>query len=529
MDIDVTRRDRLLQQIEKLAACDGICPHLLIRGPPGSGKTTLVMHLLQLLYGKNLVESAEPAEEDFGISKGVGARTRMVISPVHVEFVCRNNWTRKQQTGLVHWIQDDARTEERLNIAECGQVRPSLLWHGNRTAAGVHYTHVVKAIVFWHAEELTHFIQEQLRRLMELHSASQQERNIQDTLNECMGDRNAKIAHLQIMHNVTHLGRRIFILVSTTGGLMQPLLSRTIVLRVPAFEDDEMRTLIQQHYPKLTDPPILQHVVSVAAGNANIAMTLASIYSSVAIEDSTRIFALDMPWKQCVRQLANYLLYSRPIHADVMQIIADTIHSALLPNMIPSSQIILVMVEYFLQHVDLRCAWIHHVLTCAAATDHRISKRQRYSNPHYDIHIMMFVENVASIPLDIPFTEKSFPSGQSTAPLPTNVLEIDCEPITYHAWQRKENIPLVSAETGQAIAQICAEQKEIVPRPFEPSKQIGNLHDYLRDCQREKQARMLKEKGTYECFLHPDEIDEDHPFYGKRWESTVRDTFIYYD
>ncbi|PRT56384.1 Replication factor C subunit 5 [Wickerhamiella sorbophila] len=292
-------------------------PHLLVYGPPGAGKKTRVSCLLRELFGPSALKIKEE-------QRVLQAGTRkfdfvLVSSNHHIEI-------NPAEAGN----QDRVVVQELLK--EIAQTQP----------VDVTAKHRFKVVVINEADSLTRDAQAALRRTMEIYSPN----------------------------------LRLILLANTTGSIMGPIKSRTLLVRVPAPTTEDIGNVLA----KVADAQDVQLPQDDAARNQlwqNISeksnrnlrralLMLETMYArSEKIDASTQVPLTD--WQLMIDRIAQSIVKSRTVQ-QLASVRKD--YYELLTHCIPETVILKELLFALLPRVSAVAG--KNIVDAAALYDHRL-------------------------------------------------------------------------------------------------------------------------------------------------------------
>ncbi|KAM0683493.1 Replication factor C (RF-C) subunit [Mitosporidium daphniae] len=231
----------------------GDIPHLLIYGPSGAGKRTRIISLLKTLYTPAAIEKLKIDNKSFDTPSGKTVELHTISSLYHVEMNPRH-----VDVGFY----DRLVVQEMLrDFAQTQQI--------SREAPREY-----KVAILNEADMLTKDAQHALRRTMEKY--------------------------------MTNL--RIILFSSNLGKIIEPLQSRCVLVRVPAPEDEQVKSLLlhvcKQEGILNPSPSLIGEVVAYAQGN--IRKALLSLEISLKSKNPNQIEITD--WEALIENIAQSLI-----------------------------------------------------------------------------------------------------------------------------------------------------------------------------------------------------------------------------
>lgn len=252
---DVVGNEKTIAALKALAA-DGRMPHLILCGPPGSGKTTAIRCLAHHLLGHDEKDAPTASHTHPQASSGAAATSRAL-------FLAENEADehRYYSNNVLELNASDERG--------VGVVRDAITHFAakkttfNPAMPGRH-----KIIILDEADNLTAAAQQSLRRLMELHEHS----------------------------------TRFALACNDSTGLIDPLQSRCVVLRFQAVPDTQVAervVFVANAENVAADESGIAALVYVAAGDLRIALnnmqTVFAAYGGVTHETVYSMFDTPRP------------------------------------------------------------------------------------------------------------------------------------------------------------------------------------------------------------------------------------------
>lgn len=555
-------RGSLSATITRLLQHDNVAnlPHLFVCGPHGSGKTEIVCDIIQRLYGPNALGSdAQLMEEDFGDeSHGTGSRMRVVRSPFHTEYVCQESTAAVADRHLIASIQQDADSDTPLDLASFQDASNCMLYgHFASGAGGRTAAYVRKAIVIWNADHLRHGTQTKLRRIMETLSTVPHSRNEQDRqyIRSIQSDANRAAA--QTNQLLFHKPQRLFVLISShPGSIIQPLISRMLTLRVPAFSDQEMRLILQHEFPALRDEcRHYESILEVAEGNATTALAMAAALNSLPGDDMQAFECLQAPWMMAVENIAGIVfLTPRPVSSTLLGQVQEVLRAKLLPNLITPRVILHHMANFLLCRVmDLgstssspdRVAFLARALALIAHTESIIAKRVIASAAvdRADLHLMHLMHQLACLPQPLcllvaaeqdeqALLSTATPTPPPPSPSPPSQVQQDMEESDKKRFPPTGSIPVpnLDDDDDDAVLKLILQSREhvAVQRRDGDRRPAEALIDKDRQELADRRRVQFLQQKFYECMVDPGDVHTNHFLSGfTSAEETPTGTWIY--
>ncbi|KKY21408.1 putative dna replication factor c subunit [Phaeomoniella chlamydospora] len=256
----LTYHPELSARLKALASSPDF-PHLLIYGPSGAGKKTRILTLLRALYG--------PGAEKIKID----ARVFQTTSNRKLEFNIVSSVYHMEITPSDVGNYDRVVIQELLKeVAQTQQVDLSARQR-------------FKIVVINEADSLTRDAQAALRRTMEKYSPN----------------------------------LRLILLANSTAGIIAPIRSRTLLVRVPAPTESEIVTVLSQAAAKerWKDIPLLnERIAKESKRNLRRALLMFEAVYATTPSPSTLSFTEKTPipppdWESLVSQIANDIMRER--------------------------------------------------------------------------------------------------------------------------------------------------------------------------------------------------------------------------
>ncbi|GMM53112.1 replication factor C subunit 5 [Starmerella bacillaris] len=304
--------ERLTDNLRQLCTEEEL-PHLLLYGPPGSGKQTRVGACLQELFGAGSRRiKIESRQLDAGGSKKL--EITMVSSVYHVEIT-------PSEAGN----QDRFVVQELLKeIAQTQQIDQNA-------------KHRYKVVVINEADHLTREAQAALRRTMEIYTSN----------------------------------LRIVMVATSLSPIMEPIRSRTLLVRVPAPSEDEIAKVLQSiaaaKRVSVQSDAVLHKIAATSQRNMRKAiLMLEAMYAqNEQLTESAVVPLAD--WEAVIKKEAFEIVKS-PTTSKLAEVRGTNYE--LLSHCIPPQIILRTLLLQILPLVDAKAA--PGIIEAAALFDHRI-------------------------------------------------------------------------------------------------------------------------------------------------------------
>lgn len=283
----LTHDTKLTEVLRFLASSGADFPHLLVYGPPGSGKKTRVFTLLKALYGNNQCEKMKVDVRETNNITSSGSLGRkiefnVISSPVHLEITPSDvgNYDRLVVSDVVKGVGAIEAIDFTALIKRDTE-------NGDDTKPKIKF----KIVIINQADKLTHDAQASLRRTMEKYSA-----------------------------NV-----RLILVSDSTSGIIDPIKSRTLGIRV-ALPDKEtlansLESIVQKERDALDALPndledrrsVYDNITEASEHNLRLAIMMleAMVMNNQNITASTKPILPD--WLQVIVDLARAVLRERTV------------------------------------------------------------------------------------------------------------------------------------------------------------------------------------------------------------------------
>lgn len=324
----------ITQNLAALAST-GDFPHLLIYGPPGSGKKTRIYCTLHELFGPQ-VEKLKIDVKVFTTSSNRKLEFNVLSSPYHLE-ITPSDMGNNDRVVIQDLLKDVASTEQ--------------VDFGNQTKSAS--KHRFKVVIINEADSLSRDAQAALRRTMEKYSA-----NI-----------------------------RIIMTCNTTSNIIAPIKSRTLLVRIPAPSSQEICQVLSNIANKESvkfNPPnesnrdeFLTNLANNADRNLRKALlcfeTILMQNELIAITNND-LSVITLDWEVIIKNLAKSIVSNRTV-ANLAKI--RVVFYELLSHCIPPRIILKKLLFDLIETVNYNDSLTQNLVEIGAIFDERLSLGQK--------------------------------------------------------------------------------------------------------------------------------------------------------
>lgn len=286
----------------------GDFPHMLVYGPNGAGKKTIIACTLRELYGSG-TENIKRSLQSFQAPSGRRLELQTFSSNYHIQL-------KPSEVG----IQDRVVVQEIIkDMAQTKQINP---------VAQKQF----KVVVLMEVDDLTRDAQDALRRTMERYAAT------------C----------------------RLILCCESINKVSEPLRSRCTLIRVPSPSDKQIHneiTRVSKANNALLDDEIISGIVKKVQGNMRLALLLAQ--AAAGYRKDQKVF--DLEWEIYLRETAKLIL--RDQTAENLLKVRERIYECLI-HCIPPDVIFVKLVRELLPYCDGQIK--PEVVAAAAKYEHRL-------------------------------------------------------------------------------------------------------------------------------------------------------------
>lgn len=314
----------------KALASTGDFPHLLVYGPPGSGKKTRIYATLNELFGAQ-VEKLKIDVKTFTTSSNRKLEFNVLSSPYHLE-ITPSDMGNNDRVVIQDLLKDVASTEQ-VDFQ-----------HGKASVK-----HRFKIVIINEADSLSRDAQAALRRTMEKYSA-----NI-----------------------------RLIMISNTTSNIIAPIKSRTLLMRIPAPSTADiggiLRKIAEKESIKFSDEASKQaYLESLAAScDRNLRKSVLAFETismqNETIQTSSKGF-ITLDWEEIISNLARSIVTSKTV-ANLAKV--RVVFYELLSHCIPARLILKTLVLNLVKILESKPAAVVQLVELAAVFDERLSLGQK--------------------------------------------------------------------------------------------------------------------------------------------------------
>ncbi|TID30663.1 hypothetical protein CANINC_000819 [Pichia inconspicua] len=330
----LTYHDDITDRLTKLADAGPNFPHLLVYGPSGAGKKTRVMAMLRRLYPSSSVDSLKVDVKTFTTPSNRKLEFNVISSPCHLE-ITPSDMGSNDRIVIQDLLKEVGQTES-LDFS-------NLIKHNDSTTSNK-----FKIVIINEAEKLSRDAQAALRRTMEKFSSL----------------------------------IRLVLICDSTSNIIDPIKSRTLGIRIPLPEIDDMRKAFdniiqnendtQRVFPQDWDDrcKVYDHIIAECAHNMRLGiMMLEAMYmNNDSVTISTPVVKPD--WQLVIESLARSVLRDRSV-AKLSQ--SRTVLYELLSHAIPGKLILEKLMYSFLTLLDGSNSAKIDIVNAAALFDERLT------------------------------------------------------------------------------------------------------------------------------------------------------------
>lgn len=313
----------------KALASTGDFPHLLVYGPPGSGKKTRIYATLNELFGAQ-VEKLKIDVKTFTTSSNRKLEFNVLSSPYHLE-ITPSDMGNNDRVVIQDLLKDVASTEQ-VDFQ-----------HGKSNLK-----HRFKVVIINEADSLSRDAQAALRRTMEKYSS-----NI-----------------------------RLIMISNTTSNIIAPIKSRTLLVRIPAPSVNDIGSILERiankESIKFSDNNTTAYFETLAADcDRNLRKSLLAFETismqNETIQTSSKSF-VTLDWEEIIKNLARSIISSKTV-ANLAKI--RVVFYELLSHCIPARLILKTLVFDLVQLLQSQPVAVISLMQLAAVFDERLSLGQK--------------------------------------------------------------------------------------------------------------------------------------------------------
>lgn len=313
-------------------ASTGDFPHLLVYGPPGSGKKTRIYSTLNELFGGQ-VEKLKIDVKTFTTSSNRKLEFNVLSSPYHLE-ITPSDMGNNDRVVIQDLLKDVASTEQ-VDFSNQAKLATK---------------HRFKVVVINEADSLTRDAQAALRRTMEKYSS-----NI-----------------------------RLIMVCNTIANIIAPIKSRTLLVRIPAPTSDEIASILLNIAAKealklsLSSDDSQQYFRAIAdSSDRNLRRALLS-FETISMQNETipvdrpETATINLDWEVIIRNIARSMAKEKTV-ANLAKL-RETFYE-LLSHCIPARLILKTLALELMGTLDSERA--KALIEIASVFDERLSLGQK--------------------------------------------------------------------------------------------------------------------------------------------------------